>query len=342
MVKVFGKKPKGSRLERVKNSPNYKDGSFQNLSHTEVTLKDTSMLKMMREYSNKPKDTTPPHPIPAIKTDLKNIETDTPAIVWFGHSSYFIKSKNTNILVDPVFSGYASPVPLFAKAFPSTHTYTTNDFDAIDILIITHDHYDHLDYVTIKKLAPNIKKIYTSLGVGSHLEYWGIPSEKITELDWWEEASPESEIKITAAPARHFSGRGIKRAQTLWSSFILNIHNYNIYLGADSGYDSHFKTIGERFKPFDIALLECGQYGKNWPYIHMTPEQTLQAAHDINTKVLMPVHWAKFTLALHTWNEPIKRLLAAEQEKPIQITTPQIGEPVILNTTYPNTKWWEL
>jgi L-ascorbate metabolism protein UlaG (beta-lactamase superfamily) len=338
-LRTFGKNPP---KEKVNNSPNYKNGSFENLNPTEVTLKDTTMLKMLKEYRNRPKNTAPAKPIPYIKTDLNNLEADKPTIVWFGHSSYLIKSKDLNILVDPVFNGYASPFPFFAKAFKGADEYGITDFDTIDVLVITHDHYDHLDYPTIKALHPKVKYIITSLGVGNHLNYWGVPKEKITELDWWEKKELNNGLKFTAAPARHFSGRSFRRGQTLWSSFVLNIHEHQIYIGADSGYDMHFKTIGEKFGGFDFALLECGQYGKNWPYIHMMPEQTLQAAKDINTKVLMPVHWAKFTLALHPWNEPINRLMAVKDDFNGTVTTPKIGEPVIIGEHLPNKIWWEI
>jgi L-ascorbate metabolism protein UlaG (beta-lactamase superfamily) len=338
VLKTLGKNPP---KEAITPSPNYKKGAFENLNPTEVTLKETSMIKMLREYRNRPKNTVPNKPIPYIKTDLTSLSADKPSIVWFGHSSYLIKSKETTVLVDPVFNGYASPFPFFAKAFKGADGYGVTDFDSIDVLVITHDHYDHLDYATIKAIHPKVKHIVTSLGVGNHLVYWGVPKEKITELDWWDSKVLDSKLKFTAAPARHFSGRSFKRGQTLWGSFVLNIHDHQIYIGADSGYDNHFKTIGERFGGFDFALLECGQYGKNWPYIHMMPEQTLQAAIDINTKVLMPVHWAKFTLALHPWNEPIQRLIAVKDKFTGDITTPKIGETVVVGNYHPNEVWWE-
>lgn len=341
MLKTLGKNPSGKRLEETQQSANYKNGAFSNQSPTEVTLKDATMVKMMREYSKRPKDTAPPKAIPFVTTNLKTLDADKPTIVWFGHSSYLIKSQGVSILVDPVFSGSASPFSFFAKAFDGADNYGVDDFDTIDVLLLTHDHYDHLDYKTVTALAPKVKQICTSLGVASHLEYWGIPAAKITELDWWQEGFFANDITLTATPARHFSGRSFKRAQTLWSSFVLNLHGYTLYLGGDSGYDSHFKIIGDKFGGFDVALLENGQYGKNWPYIHMLPEQTLQAANDLGTKVLMPVHWAKFTLALHPWNEPIKRLIAAKETCRAQITTPQIGEPVVLNQSLPNSTWWE-
>jgi len=339
--KTFGKNPDGQRLEKIKQSPNYKNDIFQNLSQTEVMLPGASMGKMLREYFNKSKLTEPPKRLPSVKTDLKNIQAETPSIVWFGHSSYLIKSNNFTILVDPVFSGNASPISLFGKSFEGSDIYNPSDFPVIDLLIITHDHYDHLDYKTIQKMHPNVKQIVTSLGVGAHLEYWGIDTSKITELDWWQNAKIAKDIEITATPARHFSGRLFKRGKTLWSSFVLKIHGFQIFIGGDSGYDTHFKTINEKFGTFDIAFLECGQYGENWPLIHTFPEQTVLAAKDLKTKVLFPVHWGKFALANHDWNEPIKKLIAKAKQENIQYTTPKIGEMIQLNTALPTENWWD-
>ena len=346
---VFGKAPSGGRLQRIQGSPNYKKGVFQNQAPTPVTVEGASIFKMLGEYRNRPKDTAPDRPLPSVHTDLKALPSDHPVIVWFGHSSYLIKVKGFHILVDPVFSGNASPVSFFAKAFPGSDVYGVEDMPDIDLVLLTHDHYDHLDYKTIGQLIPKAKHFYTSLGVGSHLEYWGIDPSAITELDWWEEVSIdgtdrgiEGALSLTATPARHFSGRGIKRGGSLWSSFVLKIDGYRLFLGGDSGYEQHFAAIGDRFGPFDIAILECGQYGKNWPYIHMLPEQTVAAAIDLRAKYLLPVHWAKFTLALHPWDEPIRRVTAAAAKKGLSVTTPRIGEPVILDREYPDGKWWEV
>ena len=183
---VFGINPSGKRLERIVQSPNCKDGVFKNLNPTQVMVNDASVVKMMRDFFNKPKTTEPQETLPSIQTDLKALSDDKPSIVWFGHSSYLIKSKGKTILVDPVFSGYSSPVSFFAKAFKGANAYGVKDMPAIDIMVITHDHYDHLDYETILALQYHVKKIYTSLGVGAHLEHWGIPAEKIVEFDWWQ------------------------------------------------------------------------------------------------------------------------------------------------------------
>ena len=338
----FGKHPSGKRLDRILKSPNYKGNSFHNSTPTEVLLKSASRTKMFKAFFfGKPASTKPPKAIPSINTGLKNLSAEKPTIVWFGHSSYFIQSKGFNILVDPVMQGEASPVPIFAKPFAGSDVYTLNDLPPIDLVLITHDHYDHLHYNSVKKLAATANRFVTSLGVGAHLEAWGVPSEKIIELDWWESFSVNNEIELTATLARHFSGRSFVRGKTLWSAFVLKLHGHQLFLGGDSGYENHFKEIGKRFGSFDIALLECGQYGENWPYIHMSPEETVMAAKDLNAKVLMPVHWAKFELSLHPWDEPINRATKFAGVNNQVVTTPMIGEPVVLNTSYPTKRWWE-
>lgn len=340
-LKKFGRKPSGAHLQKIYQSPNYKDGSFKNLSPTEVMAAESgSIFKTLMEFMNKPKNTVPPSRLPSIKTELKNLKSDKTALVWFGHSSYFISIEGKTILVDPVFSGSASPLGLGFKSFDGSDVYKVEDFPEIDVLILTHDHYDHLDYDTILKLKPKIKHICTSLGVGSHLSYWGFDASIIREFDWWETDDIINGISLTAAPARHFSGRGIKRGQTLWSSFILKSNDWSIYIGADSGYDSHFKEIGEKFGPFDLAILEAGQYNVKWSAIHMMPEETVQATIDLNAKVLLPVHWGKFTLALHAWDEPIERVLLRAEKLNVKVSTPLIGEKVVLGESYPNKKWW--
>lgn len=337
--KTFGKNPSGERLERIKKSPNYKDGAFQNIHHTPNFGEGYNFWKILKLYFGKG-PTNPDKTIPSKKLVFGNVDSNEFNITWLGHSSYIIQVDGKTMAIDPVIAGNASPVNFFGKPYPIDSPYVLEDLPPIDYLIITHDHYDHLDYKTIIKLKDKIKHIYTSLGVGSHLEHWGVPKEKITELDWTESASIGETMKLTACPARHFSGRGFKRNQTLWSSFVLKTKNQNIYLGGDSGYDDHFKNIGKQFGPFDLSVLECGQYNPAWGYIHMLPEQVAQAAEDLGTKLLLPVHWAKFTLALHTWSEPIERVSKAAEAKNIPIATPMIGETLTLGKAIPNKKWW--
>ena len=337
---TFGRNPTEVRLERIKRSPNYRDGSFQNLEQTAVMRQDASYRDMFSDFFNRPKDNVPPQPIPSVRTDLRTLSDENPTLVWFGHSSYLIKSKGVTILVDPVFSGNASPVSFFGKAYPGSNVYGVDDMPNIDMLILSHDHYDHLDYQTITKLIPNVKKFYTALGVGAHLERWGVPADRIVEFDWWESQTVSPEIELTAVPARHFSGRSITRGKTLWTAFAMKLHGHSLFLGGDSGYGKHFQEIGVKYGPFDLAILECGQYGRDWPNIHMFPEEIPTVAHDLQARTVLPVHWAKFSLSNHSWNEPIKRLMKTAQEKNLAVTTPRIGEPVVVDATYPQTVWW--
>lgn len=337
----FGGNPSGARLTRIKQSPQYKNSVFNNYSETPMLTGGGSYPKVMWDFFfNKPSNVVPDKPMPSVKTDLKNLSDDKPTLVWFGHSSYFLKMNGKNILIDPIFSPRPSPVPFGNKNFEGTELYQIEDFPQIDMLIITHDHYDHLDYETMLKLAPTAKQVYTALGVGAHLSHWGFEESKIHEFDWWESVAIDESITLTATPARHFSGRGFKRNTTLWSSFVLQTPDYKIFIGGDSGYDTHFEEIGEKFGGFDLAILECGQYNTHWANIHLMPEQTAQAAVDLKAKVLMPVHWGKFTLAMHAWDEPITRVSAHAKKLNLHITTPMIGEVVVIDSLYPAKQWW--
>jgi L-ascorbate metabolism protein UlaG (beta-lactamase superfamily) len=339
---VFGNNPVGTRHPLISRSPNFKDGAFQNLRVTPMMASDASYPKLILDFFlGKPPHTEPSKEIASVKTDLRNLIGTGPVIVWFGHSSYFLKTNGKNFLIDPVLSGNASPFSFFAKSFKGANVYPVDEFPELDAVILTHDHYDHLDYPTILKLKEKAKHFYTTLGLGSHLTHWGVDEKKITEFDWWESRTIFEGIQLTAAPARHFSGRGFFRSKTLWASFILNTPTHNFYLGGDSGYDDHFKTIGDKYGPFDIAFLECGQYDKQWPYIHMLPEETVQAAVDLKAKVLMPVHWGKFSLSLHPWNEPVERATKEANRLNLKLATPMIGEPVFIDNLKPTEAWWK-
>jgi len=336
-----GKLPAGELLKRIQASPHYQDGSFQNSSITPMKPEGVSYWNMMREVLKKHPATTPAHSLPFIKSDLQQLKGDEPIIVWFGHSSYLLRIAGKNFLVDPVFSGHASPFSFMVKSFKGSDVYSAADMPAIDYLILTHDHYDHLDYKTMLLLKPKINQVICSLGVSAHLSSWGFDVTTIHELDWWQSQSLTPSITITAAPARHFSGRGLKRGQSFWSSFIIKAGEYNIYLGGDSGYDTHFKAIGDQFGPFNITMLEAGQYNRMWPYIHMMPEETVQAATDLKAAILLPVHWGKFKLSTHPWNEPIQRVLQKAKEVNLTVATPKIGEPLRISEPISTPKWWD-
>ncbi|MFZ6012570.1 MAG: MBL fold metallo-hydrolase, partial [Bacteroidota bacterium] len=328
----FGKLPTGKRLERVKNSPQYKNGVFVNLEETKMLAEGVSYFTMFRKYLGKGvQGRYPSAPLPATKTDLKTLTAEKTTITWFGHSSYLILADGKKILVDPVFSQRPSPVQYAgSKSYPGTMIYTTDDLPDLDLVIISHDHYDHLDYNTITKLKSRVKLFCVPLGVGEHLTYWGVDEARIKEFDWWEGETIMPGVDLIATPARHFSGRGFRGNRTLWASFVLKTISANIFIGGDSGYDDAFKKIGDKYGPFDIALLECGQYDPHWPYIHMMPEETVQASLDLRANVFVPVHWGKFTLANHTWKDPVQRAVKHAHTLSVKCATPNIGEPITI------------
>ncbi|MGA9212582.1 MBL fold metallo-hydrolase [Kaistella sp.] len=338
----FGKAPSGNRLERIQKSPNYKNGKFNNINFTPQLAEDTSMPEVMfRFLFGKKENVTPKQKFNFTKTDLKNLNPDENIYVWMGHSSYFMQIDGKKILVDPVFSGNASPFSFTTKAFAGTNLYSTDDIPELDYLIISHDHWDHLDFETVTKLNPKVKQVITGLGTGEHLEYWNYNPKKIIELDWGENADLGNGFKVHAETARHFSGRGFKRDQAIWASFVFETPNQRIYIGGDSGYDDHFKKIGEKYGSFDLAILENGQYNKDWRYIHFLPGENIKAMKELNAKRMIPVHNSKFALASHAWDEPLKKITKLNTEN-LRIITPKIGEKVNWEDDQKvYEKWWQ-
>ncbi len=337
----FGKMPEGARLERIQQSPNYKDDAFRNQSETPVMTGDSYWSVMKESMFGKKENVTPVDSIPTMKTNLKNLDPNEDILVWFGHSSYFLQQDGKRFLVDPVLSKNASPFSFSIKAFKGTSHYTADDIPEIDYLIITHDHWDHLDYPSVMQLKSKVKTVVCPLGVGAHFESWGYAPEKIVELDWYEATKPESSFQITATPARHFSGRSFKRNQTLWASFVVETPSRKIFFGGDGGYDKHFAEIGKRFGPFDLAILENGQYNQNWRYIHMMPNQILPAFHDLKASRLLAGHSSRFALANHAWSEPLEKVSANCKENGVCLLTPMIGQQVNLkDSTQQFTEWW--
>jgi len=328
----FGSKPAGQRLQAIEASANYRNGQFQNLSVTPQLTEGASFGSVLQEFIfiKKPRK-KPAQPLPSVKTNLQALRKEEDILVWMGHSSYFMQVDGKTILVDPVLSGSASPLSFTTKSFAGADIYTTDDIPEIDFLFITHDHWDHLDYDTIKKLQPKIKTIITGLGTAAHLERWGFAKDMIIEKDWNETAAIAGGFTVTVTPARHFSGRSFTRNKASWASFVLQTPAHKIFIGGDSGYDTHFTSIGSQHGPFDLAILECGQYDKSWKYIHMMPEETVQAAQDLQAKKLLPVHWGKFSLSNHAWDEPAERVLKAAAKKNMPLLTPMIGERVNIN-----------
>jgi len=303
----FGRNPRGARLERIMKSPQWKDGQFRNVHNTPTMTGKRGMMANLWDFlfGSHP-NRMPQQAIPIEKHDLKHLNPNKNLIVWFGHSSYLLQLGGKRILVDPVFYD-AAPFSFASKPFKGTDIFKPADMPEIDYLVITHNHYDHLDYKTVKELMPKVKQVICTLGIGEDFEYWGYPAKKITELDWWEKASFADGLTFNSTPARHFSGRRINdRGKMLWGSFVVQHDSTNIFLGGDSGYDTHFKQIGNKFGHINLAFMENGQYNKDWKYIHTLPGQMVQECHDLGADKVFSVHNSKFSLAYHAWDEPLK------------------------------------
>jgi L-ascorbate metabolism protein UlaG (beta-lactamase superfamily) len=339
----FGRLPEGQRLERIQASPNWRDGKFVNETDTPMYTNGKSFFSVLWEFFFvKHRDTKPDRALPMVKTDLKRLHADEDLAVWLGHSSWFIQASGHKILIDPVFSSYAAPFSFMNKAFAGEYPWQAADMPEIDYLIISHDHWDHLDYPTLMALKPKVKQIVTALGVGSHLEAWGFAPEMIHEMDWHESLEAGNDLTIHALPARHFSGRGMTGNKTLWASFMLVTPNRKIFYSGDTGYGPHFKKIGEQFGPVDFAIMENGQYDPAWQNIHMLPEETARASAELNAKVILPGHAGRFSMSNHTWYDPYQRIAAASHSQPYRLLTPGIGQVVAFaDPSQRFSAWWQ-
>ena len=343
----FGGSPSGEQMQQYAKSGHYQEGKFINQIPTTLDLGFVKTLDVIYDYFfNQVEDLEPSTPIPVEKIDSLQIirkPPDLKRLTWFGHSACLLEMEGKKILFDPMLGESPSPHPLLGpKRYSKELPIPIEKLPYIDAVVISHDHYDHLDYESIMKLKDKVGHFYVALGVSTHLIEWGINPDKITELDWWKESSADG-FTFICAPARHFSGRGLSnRFTTLWASWIVKTESSTVYFSGDSGYGPHFKEIGNRYGPFDFVMLECGQYNELWKDIHMMPEQTVQAAIDLKAKLMMPIHWGAFTLAMHTWIDPINRVTVSAHERLVPITTPKIGEPVLLQQeVFPHSEWWK-
>ncbi|HEX8462494.1 MAG TPA: MBL fold metallo-hydrolase, partial [Segetibacter sp.] len=336
-IKAIGKNPSGEALRKIEALPNYKNGQFQNLDRDVqrpaiVTRRTPGALRLLKFLKGQPKSLLPSKPLIAINTDLTTSTYDKPTVIWFGHSSFLLKTHTANILADPSFSGFAGPFKGAIKAFAGSNVYDERDMPVIDALVISHDHYDHLDYITIKRLRKKIKRIIVPIGVGSHFLHWGFPANMITELNWNDSVKLTNSITITATPARHRSNRTLETKKTLWASYVINADGYKIFYSGDTGYGLHFKLIGQQYGPFDLAMMECGQYNIKWPQSHMFPNETAQAAVDVRAAMTIPVHWGKYAESEHAWNEPVSLFKKAADSLKLRVTVPFIGLPYTIGT----------
>jgi L-ascorbate metabolism protein UlaG (beta-lactamase superfamily) len=340
---VFGSNPSKETKTKYSSLEHYSNGTFVNQITTEMATDFRSMVPVLKEFlkGNPNRQPAQPIPIKPLQFSARNMNQKT-KVTWFGHSSLLLEIDNKRILLDPMFGKAPSPIPWFGnKRYSKELPFSVEDLPQIDLVVYSHDHYDHLDYGTIKKLKSKVKRFIVPLGVSNHLKRWGIEPDRIQECNWWDEVVAAG-LTLVCTPARHFSGRSLtNRNSTLWCSWVIKGQVTKIYFSGDSGYGPHFKEIGEKYGPFDLTLMECGQYHEKWAAIHMMPEETVQAHLDVRGKMMIPIHWGAFTLSLHDWTDPVERAVKAANVNNVMISTPQIGETISLDDEHPRTNWWK-
>ena len=342
----FGGSPTEEQTESYSKTGHYKEGVFVNELETNMDMDFSAMYETMLEFIKGGENLQPKEDLPVKKIEAQWIEQNKnqlTKLTWFGHSAFLLQLDGKKILIDPMLGESPAPHPMIGvKRYNKEIPIEIKNLPFIDFVIISHDHYDHLDYESVMKLKGKVGKFYMPLGVGTHFKSWGFDENQILELDWWDETM-EDNIKLVCTPSRHFSGRGLTdRSATLWSSWVILSEKKKIYFSGDGGFGPHFKEIGDKYGPFDVGLMECGQYNKNWAQIHMMPEQTVQATIDVGAQWLVPVHWGTFTLSLRDWTDPIERVSAEAKRKNVNISTPAIGETIVLeHSLFPNSVWWK-
>ena len=340
MYPTVGQLPDNVQLQ---GAPQYRDGQFQNEVASPPRPGGFGFILAVIRGRFEPRDRPAPSvPLPSVKTDLAALPLEQDIVVWLGHSSYFVQIGGKRLLIDPVFSTYAAPVPGMVRAFDGTSPYTVADLPEIDAILITHDHYDHLDYASMKGLEPKTRLVITGLGNGAHLRHWGYAPQKIREMNWHSSVEVGPGLQIHILPAQHYSGRFMKRNQSLWASYALETSTRRLYFSGDTGFGPHFAQIAQRFDRFDFAALDAGQYNQKWADIHMTPEEASRTAEILNADALLSGHAGRFSLARHAWDEPFERAVAASKGKRYRLLTPRIGEPIHMNDPQQSfTLWWK-
>ena len=331
----------GDAASQTQPSPQFIDGKFRN----PVPMKKHSaaeMARMMWTFAfGKSANTVPTGTIPvAVLTRAQLLAAPDASLFRLGHSTLLIKLGNAFYLTDPVFSERASPVQWAGPARFHKSPINIAELPPIKAVILSHDHYDHLDYASILALSAKTEHFITPLGVGQRLIEWGVAVDKVQQLDWWESTQIDG-VQVRATPAQHFSGRGVNDGNsTLWASWVIQSPGLNLFFSGDTGYFDGFKKIGEKYGPFDVAMLETGAYDQQWPDVHMQPEETLQAFQDLKARWLMPVHNGTFDLSLHAWREPFDRIAALAEQHGVSLTTPGMGERLDLRQPAAGQRWW--
>jgi L-ascorbate metabolism protein UlaG (beta-lactamase superfamily) len=338
--------PFGGRLDKVRkararSSVNYARRKFINYMPTDMDMGAAAVRTILRDQFHRAPHRKPARPLEP-RLPLHPVATQDVHVTWLGHSAVLVHMRGKNLLLDPMLGKTASPFPSVGpRRFKGAAT-TIDDLPQIDVVLISHDHYDHLDYSSIKKLKHKANQFFVPLGVGAHLERWGVDAKRITELDWWEEVVLD-DLKFICTPSRHFSGRTLTdRFKTLWASWVIDGGDTRLFFSGDTGYGPHFKKIGQKYGPFDLTMMECGQYDRRWANIHMMPEQTAAAHADLRGKLMLPMHWGTFRLAFHDWTDSVERVLTAAGKIGARVATPRIGETfVATSSAYPTSAWWK-
>lgn len=327
--------------QKKESSPQYRDGKFNNSNQWRGAMVN-NVISTTWKFLFGGEQREPDRALPVASVDLswfENRNQNQLNATWLGHSSLMINIDGNRILADPVFEKRISIVgPVRFNGEPPLNITMLTE---VDLVLITHNHYDHLNKFSIKALAKKTKWFVVPLGVGARLVSWGIARDKIIELDWWEEYRMGPNLMIAATPAQHFSGRGIfDRNKTLWASFVVKAVHHNLFISGDSGYFDGFKKIGDKYGPFDMTFIECGAYNEMWPQVHMFPEETVKAHLDLKGDVLHPIHWGTFNLALHAWFDPMKRLTVAARVKNVPVSTPVVGDTTVYAHYLRQKHWW--
>ena len=313
---------------------------YMNQIPTDVSFNPKDIIGLMTDYFKMKTKLRPIKNLPIVLSNKDNESLES--VTWFGHSASLLKIEGKKLLLDPMFGDASSPFPVFnSKRYSGAFSLEREDLQEIDAIIISHNHYDHLNYKSIMRLKDRAKHFYVPIGVARYLIKWGVSPNKISEHNWWDEITFDN-IKLVCAPARHFSGRSMTdKDRSLWCSWLILGQETKVFFSGDSGYAPHFKEIGNKYGPFDLTLMECGQYDTRWSAIHMLPEETVQAHIDVKGELLVPIHWGAFTLALHEWSDPIERVTKEANRLGVNIATPQIGEAITLQSKdYPTSAWW--
>ncbi|XID91288.1 MBL fold metallo-hydrolase [Paenibacillaceae bacterium WGS1546] len=340
----LGGRASSESRRRIEQSPHSRNRKFVNQIPTSMNMDLRTSLKVFADMLKGHPQGRPAAPLETEKLSVERLNADdAPALTWFGHSAVLLRLDGKTIFLDPMLGQAPSPIPVIGgRRYSQKLPIEADQLPELDAVVISHDHYDHLDYGSIKKLRGKTRRFIVPLGVAAHLERWGIDPSRITEHDWWDELSLEG-LSLACTPARHFSGRnvGSNRNSTLWCSWVVSGKQAKVFFSGDSGYGPHFKEIGDKYGPFDVTLMECGQYDERWSGIHMLPEETVQAHIDVRGRTMIPIHWGAFTLALHGWTDPVERAAKAAGERGVVVATPRIGELVrIGGQEVPSASWW--